>query len=1162
MFGDYFKNLTTNQKIMFGVAVFLVVCVIVYLIYKYMFKAAKNFISYYIVHREPFEDIKITVQTKCAFNQYTTQVGCSNFPANVVRAPPATPNQSFDNLRFVRSYSGKYIHYEDAASGSGRTQIYEERIPPANSVVAPEARNDMGSVQGQRTIDLQPAQPVVSTTSGSKKIFYIPSTYNGVASSNFTLLRPLTNPPGAATTVFSPLAISVPSSSSVERIELNSAGDPSGNVITSQKIYYGTINNIPNASEPTRTGNFTYLIPLEIVNFMLPGNNAIASAENTMNSAGTPTAQSGSFLSAVTNSFLAEYATASTNSNLYIINFSEQNKFYLSSLAVNALRDSAVGLLNTNYNEAVSQLFTNCSYGCVQYGSNFFLRVSNVAYRCGNQRVTELTCISGNESERITNYFYDQNSSSGNITLNGTFVPVCRPGTVETINYNRPCGSTGCALAAPVEVYNSLRGDALRLQYSSPDLFTSQFVRGQSVILPPTLTEIGIAANIPEWYSVSAQWTSNVSTFPSALGQQCFSNSVINNSFSSISGFNNYDATTDDVSYTVGSSTLRLTRKINKAFKTRDPNSWALIAVDVSNNTISTIDPDSTLPTQASLSNTIVMIAAPAYTQNTSPKWVPIFAINFSTRDTSTTYNANQQTRDTSWTVMRNIWTGVNFDRLFPTDGSALTNLAKVVRAFAALLGQVTNPVDAFFNTIEQTGQPSRKTSILYWGINSASPLDKATNPFSQNVYTFSNLVSPSTNSGNLKCGSIDVEGTTSPSVAYRYLFWINAQTNNLVVSNSSVEADKVTLVTGASLVQWSPGSTETIRSFKASGLTAGNNFKIVVTTTPQNALTSRVYILTVSVNAQSVPSNITSSSITSAAQIPDSATIRSVDMSVDGTRFLAVGDDTAIFYGTIAASVSVSRITISNSASFVNESLARLNCVRFANRNNSANTNIVLSTSLSTTPRSGFCYYGNISSNSISLTRVDALNFDIRSFAVANSDANSSTSPTIIAVAAYNGSVIVYSTPAPTAQVPTPVLYSTRNVSEINGRWTSVSAIFSNSRFLLAACSDFPNSTNGSNDGRVIFSRNAGVDWFTLPNPTKYTDARLSDIDANRLNPIGTDGTQNPSYNKLFNAYNFNAVDLTVVGQDISVFATYDPASNDPSGTTSSGLLRTKFVL
>jgi len=191
-------------------------------------------------------------------------------------------------------------------------------------------------------------------------------------------------------------------------------------------------------------------------------------------------------------------------------------------------------------------------------------------------------------------------------------------------------------------------------------------------------------------------------------------------------------------------------------------------------------------------------------------------------------------------------------------------------------------------------------------------------------------------------------------------------------------------------------------------------------------------------------------------------------------------------------------------------------------------------------------------------LTRVDALNFDIRSFAVANSVDNSSTSPTIIAVVAYNGSVIVYSTP----QVPNPVLYSTRNVSEINGRWTSVSAIFSNSRFLLAACSDFPNSTNGSNDGRVIFSRNAGVDWFTLPNPTKYTDTRLSDIDANRLNPIGADGTQNPSYNKLFNAYNFNAVDLTVVGQNISVFASYDPASDDASGTTSSGLLRTNFVL
>jgi len=194
MFGDYFRNLTTNQKIMFGVAVFLVVCVIVYLLYKYMFKSAKNFISYYIVHREPFEDIRITVQTRCDFNQYTAPSGCSNFPANVVRAPPATANQQFDNLRFVRSYSGKYIYYENSVTGSGiRTQIYEERSPPENTVVAPEARTNV-STEGQRTIALQRLSPVATSTSGSKKIFYIPTAYTGVAASNFMLLRPLSNP--------------------------------------------------------------------------------------------------------------------------------------------------------------------------------------------------------------------------------------------------------------------------------------------------------------------------------------------------------------------------------------------------------------------------------------------------------------------------------------------------------------------------------------------------------------------------------------------------------------------------------------------------------------------------------------------------------------------------------------------------------------------------------------------------------------------------------------------------------------------------------------------------------------------------------------------------------------------------------------------------------
>jgi len=504
--------------------------------------------------------------------------------------------------------------------------------------------------------------------------------------------------------------------------------------------------------------------------------------------------------------------------------------------------------------------------------------------------------------------------------------------------------------------------------------------------------------------------------------------------------------------------------------------------------------------------------------------------------------------------------------------------LAKVIRAFAALLGQVTNPVDAFFNTVEVN---PRKTSILYWGINSVSTATSGTNPFPQSLYSFSTLVSPSANSSdlNLKCEAIDVEGTAS-GASNRYLFWINEQTNNLVVSNQSVNANQDTLVTSvtAPLVQWSPGTTETIRTFKASGLTANNNFRIIVVTTPQFSLTSRVYILTVSVNTSSVPSAITPLLITSATQIPDTETIRSVDMSVDGTRFLAVGDNTAIFYGTIAASVSVSRITISNVASFANESLERLNCVRFANRNNSANTNIVLSTSLSTTPRGGFCYYGSISGTSISLSRVDnrtiAPNLDIRSFSVANRDANSATSPTIIAVAVYNGPVIVYSTPAPTAQVPTPALYSTINVSEINGRWTSVSSIFSNSMFLLAACSDFPaNSTNGSNDGRVIFSRNAGIDWFTLPNPSKYTSNGLSETDANRLNPFNpTTNARNDSYDKLFNAYNFNAVDLTVVGQNISIFASYDPAftyntttsitTSTSDGTSCSGLLRINFVL
>jgi len=448
------------------------------------------------------------------------------------------------------------------------------------------------------------------------------------------------------------LAISVPTSNSFERIELDASANPiNTSLITSQKIYYGTINNTPNAQEPTRTGNFTYFIPLELVNFMLPVNNAISSAQNTMNAAGTQTAQSdfNSFSSAVTNSFLAEYATASTNSNLYISNFSENNKFYLSSLVVNALRDSAVGLLNTNYNETVSRLFTNCSYGCVQYGSNFFLRVSDVAYRCGNARRFDTLCINNSENERNTGYFYDQNSSSGNITQTTTFEPVCRPAQADPnpINYNRPCGSTGCALATPVEVYNSLSGESLRLQYSSPDIFSSQFVRGQSVILPPTLTTIGEAANIPEWYSVSAQWNANVSTFPSSLGQQCFSNSVINTAFSSIPGFNSYNPITDDVSYTVGSSTLRLTRKINKSFKTRDPNTWALIAVDLSNNTLTTLNPDS-LPLQSSLNNSMIMIAAPATDVNTNPKWVPIFAINFATRVQTTTYNAGERTRDTS----------------------------------------------------------------------------------------------------------------------------------------------------------------------------------------------------------------------------------------------------------------------------------------------------------------------------------------------------------------------------------------------------------------------------------------------------------------------------------------------------------------------------------
>lgn len=1145
MFGDYFKNLTTNQKIMFGVAVFLVICVIVYLIYKYVFKAAKNFIQHYIMPtREKFEKVRLNLKTRCKRDQFFNGSNCvdiSNHPRTVIASPTVPPLSSTqvkdrDYLRWVLSYKGSFIKID--TNNPDVIDNYTEQNPTNGNVVI---RNN--SIQQLSSAIIEKTETDVELASGVTF-----RTANIVISGLIPQLQTPTSYDKAYKNLSDALSLCCRLNNDIPDVEKVTL-DPSGNLPTSttHKVYYNFSRTVPSSgSQDDRlTGNFTYFIPIRTINFLTPVNNVPpATLENMVN------------IDIFAATAYSEYSNALTNCREYISKFVSVNKNYLKACVATILKSCGLYKSNSDISNVTDPNFNNetqplenAIYNVVLNNGVYYIRVSNSPFNCGDgreviptfstpQNPSDPSCI-----RTDTIQYNDRFTATNNISSDGIFVDVCRTNLPGGTTYNVVRGIGSC-VGEPCSLTNAntpVKGILNAFVVQDVDNLQKTFISGQSVILPPNLVTLGTKANTPSWYQFVNQYEITVlKDATNSSFEQCTNPSRLQAAIKTSDPSYTYEST-DEITYIRG-STVYVTKRKKAQYRVNEPLRWGIYYSDDSGMNISPVAIASIDRLSARNTTGFYFIGAPL--AENSPfsgiQAVPVFiqkaqatAAGISGLTGAPVYDAERKQRSQSLEVMRNIWIGL--DRADVMEGSNFRSLSSFPTiSFGRLLSVFFYLITGvFFNDVEAydfltTGSPPTPVSVLNWGIAISSNLPSGST-LGINSFSYANFYGnyqPSTSSAQFNTRSISFDNNL--------MYFLDVPANQLSLINNSYSASpsRSTLsVTNPIL-------------FKSFPTNVGG---VVITSNGIAHVSGSV-------------SSLSQTSVNNPA--PGTPPITDIDTKNLNVIMVGYNPDTAtncILYGTIVSNqLTLKNVTISNLSNFPNDLFA-FSSVKFCNRSStSGDINIILTTRFaqsgtgSNLKKSGYLYRGTItavagSEPTITLTKLDQTNYDIRSVACSD-DATISSTPQYISIATYRGPVISYKLSGNT--------YNEQSISGI-GRWISV-YMTPNGQY-QAACSEVQSSEPLANDGRIVYADNFALkndDWRIIPNPKKYIGSPNSSTpnreDAPQFDP--TDSRFNP----LFNSYNFNKIELATNAGKVYIYSTFSRTFSEVSPLApGNGLLR-----
>lgn len=1181
MFGDYFKSLSTIQKIMFGVAVFLAVAVIVYLIYKYLFKVAKNFIQHYIMpSKEKFEAIRLVLKSKCNNWEFygstspsistlsNVTLNCTRIPDRCVRSGEINwGTNKGDGLKFVLSYKGTCrfsanIQAPTDPANNSNPEHFLEMPPAANNAVIPV-------LSSQPTDNRYVALNSIISSSSSRTDTGIENdataTYRNssiVLQSALGVLSTLTvadsakdRKPESADEVLSIYCKNVNGSPLVTRLNNNSFTGVTAN----HGIFYHVEQTTPTFNDSKLRGKHTYYMPIRMINFLRPNNNRTPGTTSTdfgYNSVSTSGFDNRNLLNPATFS-QNNYTDPVQNCIDYITNFKNQNRNYLIALSAQLLRTcglySSVVVDNLGDNNFVNntRVLQGADFNIVSVNNIYYLRVSNVDYECGDGRIDVASFCNGTgpaASITQTLQYSQPINVSRNLVDTNIFRETCALAPYTVTGGPGSCTGTNCMLTGAKFNYEGIT-PIFNLATGTTNLFKS-FSPGQSVILPVNLISIGTTdpstqePTAPTWYQQVNQYELDVFSQASNLArQQCNAPDVFVSGIRAMPGQSNYsfDSATDEVSWTTGSSKVYVTRRIKASYHVNNPLLWQLYYIDnngqpkqygsESGQVIS-----SSQPTQ--VSSPLFIIGAPINNNVTNndrgvPSFVPVFVGSQNT-SVSTAYEPSSAERTQMISIERNIWVGLMKQKVYNAANKTFTqmsgqqyNFGDLIRAFFYLTTGQWSASVTDYSLLSAVGLTQMDN--LLWGVAlspNQQPSVEGLKLYNYNTFPSLSLPSSATfNSRSITHGGNNVLYIDTNNVLRRI-----QNGASLLGTPSTLVATQTSILSGETLIIY--------KSFP-NGLggilvtrTSTNRFKIY----PVSA-TSTTLVVNASINEQVIPI---------------------VDLDVtNNNNFIAVASDdnaqnTNIIYGSFASpNWTVRSLNIINrDTSFAND-LFLFSSVRFCNKvtnNVSVNPNVIISTRLFTVANriSGYLYNGVVSSDGITLTKILATNYNIRSIACSD-DATISARPNIITIAVYNGPVICLNNSSQ--------LYTERSVSAAIGKWVGVD-ITSDGQYQVA-CSEFsstPTQDLTSSDGRVLYADNFAAtrdDWRIIPNPKKYnTDLESS----NAFNPTSA------SFDKFFNAYNYNSVDIIREGDsnfitlNFSVARTYSGSKVTSTNETTVG--------
>jgi hypothetical protein len=1177
MFGDYFRNLTTNQKIMFGVAVFLVVCVIVYLIYKYMFKAAKNFIQNFILtKRENFEKITIKIESKCNNNQFFNGSACSLLPDNLVRTNRVDGNAQI--LKFCLSNKGEF-----------RNENFDCVKPSGGEIPVPALTQSKQNLNDSITVTNYGSKSSNAKVTSAIRI-------NGTLSNTISI-NGVSPEPQDALRLYYNYDNANPTSNVVEF-----SGEFSNLATVSDKIYYKQ--TPPIVSEFGRvSGTFSYCIPIDRINFYPPANNIGSNSEQTDTSCFPPSygSRGNSKCTTLSNE---KYNNALTNNNDYINYMKENNIGHLTAVVSKILADNYINLYRLNPSDNtvtainVNSSFTSSNtYSVIEKNGIYFLSIDGVTYNCGeNNNTREVTPgdCSGNQAVNYYGYVDTDigvNDSSKNMTrdkdigsnrtIKGTFSNICLWKGSPLANYDTQkaawkvvggpgsCAAKDCTFKTTViRLYNGF-GKSFQFLPTGSTLFSS-FIAGQDISLPQSLTLAG-GANAPDTYTISTEWVLDVDQPPQLRGISCLDTGRITTAIKREYPNYNFNPLTDVVSWYYGQNTVRVTRKVSQRYN-MDMSSWG-VYYTTSNNSQPQLAGNSVSVFSS------IFIGAPAISPAEGvPLALPIFQF-----DSVGSASFNQDTfdgqgvRTTQLVVNRNIWVTVN--AYITEDNQRKLNpaITGLLRSFVNFSQAKTlaNIENIFFTSDTQT------RDVLKWGYPISSDPTVAVN-INYNIFRFSILDVV----GNIKSG----QGTSSLTNGNSRSYVIDRNNKRIARLDGTIHNNTITI----GQTPTTPTNTVPISFQQAINSTSGYGIF---------ANTSDYLLASSGINLRDIYSfNGTSFTKLIVAPFNTSRRWTSIDVNNDGTRAIIVASDGTIAYtstsglGWSSLSYTLPSVTF-NGVNIVSSKVSKeFTKVMFGNETSQNNgiqdvyvsteykivrtietitrlsassvtyqkktiteTNTSVFETIDIADRTataseiqtlgsdnvkiietvenigGYIYRILIDpSNNVTLSQISGFNntgrYNISDFCVKRTSIANVQAPTILSVAEYGGQVLRWSISEPSSgPLIMPISYPSNSPFNFSGgKWLSIDMnddIIVPGGLQIPAgqyqviCSNFEStqvSDLNVNDGRVLYSQDFGTTWREIILPTKYTGVQAPDV--------------SPSGNSLSSTFYYNPYNLTSV--------------------------------